>query len=677
MMSWNRGWSAAFALLCLVLTGAEPPAVAARVPLETFADNPAVGRPKLSPNGRYIAAPLWRGKDDGVAVYEVDAPPNARIKRISLPADLDVDWVEWANDDRLLISLSKSGLTFRGGLKINTSLSRVIALDRDGQNMVVLFANSRRHRGNFDLSEIVHSLPDDPNSVLMAANDNRNHNNLYRVNVYDGKAELVARGGQDTFQWLTDLKGEPRARWDFRPRFDRVELLVRAADGDWERVAHYGFRDLPTLNIVGFGDDPRIALVASRQTGDRYALHEYDTTTRTLGKVLFQHPRVDVGEPVGGPIYDPASTKLIGVYYVDDVWERHYFDPEFAALQGRLDATFKDAAIIRMQSWSADRSRFVIFTSGPKDPGTYYVFDVKSGRATLIGRLHPNIPPNELGEMIIIKYKARDGTPIPGYLTMPPGRGDKNLPMVVMPHGGPEHRDYVQYDQWAQMLANRGYLVFQPNFRGSGGYGKTFAEAGYRQWGRRMQDDVTDGVQALIADGTADPNRICIVGASYGGYAALAGGAFTPDLYRCVLAIAAVADLPAFLETREKQLGDESAIYDYWIRLLGDPKTDLQQMQSVSPALQASKFKAPVLLIHGDEDDNVPIDQSQRMEKALQAAGKQVRFVTINGEGHNFSKRSSDIKVMSEMEAFLAATLGGSTPGIAGRNWLEPVAPKQ
>lgn len=664
--------SAAFAVLCLALIWSATSA-AARVPLQTFAANSAVGRPKLSPNGKYIAAPLWRGKDDGVAVYEVDAPPNSRIKRISLPPDLDVDWVEWANDDRLLISLSKRGTTFLGRIKIDAELSRVIALDRDGQNMVVLFANSRRYRGNFDLSDIVHTLPDDPKAVLMSANDSRNHNNLYRVDVFDGNAELVARGGQNTFQWLTDVKGEPRARWDFRPRYDRVEVLVRAEDGDWDRVAHYGFRDLPTLNIVGFGDDPRIALVASRQTGDRYALHEFDTTTRTLGKVLFSHPRVDIGDPVGGPIYDPATTKLIGVYYVDDLWERHYFDPEFAALQSKLDVTFKDAAIIRMQSWSKDRSRFVIFTSGPKDPGTYYVYDAKSASATLIGRLHPDIPPGELGEMVIIKYKARDGAPIPGYLTMPPGRGDKKLPMVVMPHGGPEHRDYVHYDHWAQMLANRGYLVFQPNFRGSGGYGKAFAEAGYRQWGRRMQDDVTDGVQALIADGTADPNRICIAGASYGGYAALAGGAFTPDLYKCVVAIAGVTDLPAFLETREDQLGGESAIYDYWIRLLGDPKIDLEQMKAVSPALQATKFRAPVLLIHGDKDDNVPIDQSQRMEKALQAAGKQVHFVTVSGEGHNFSKRASDIKAMSEMETFFATHLGAATPG---GPWLKPTEPK-
>src|SRR5262249_34265217 len=153
------------------------------------------------------------------------------------------------------------------------------------------------------------------------------------------------------------------------------------------------------------------------------------------------------------------------------------------------------------------------------------------------------IVPAELGETLIIKYAGRDGTKLPGYLTLPPGKDGKKLPLIVMPHGGPEVRDFVRYDYWAQFLTNRGYAVFQPNFRGSGGYGKAFAEAGHRQWGRRMQDDVTDGVKALIADGTADPSRICIVGASYGGYAALAGGAFTPDLYKCVIAIAGVSDI--------------------------------------------------------------------------------------------------------------------------------------
>ena len=306
--------------------------------------------------------------------------------------------------------------------------------------------------------------------------------------------------------------------------------MRRGESDNWDVVATYDERELPDLNIVGFGDDPATAIVASRRGGDRFGLYEYNIISRALGRQLFQHSTVDIGAPFGGPIYDPHTTKLIGVSFADDVWFRHYFDPELAGIQQKLEMLFADAAEVRPVSWSTDRKRFVVVTEGPKDSGSYFLYDAVKGSMTFIGKRFPKLPPSELGEMLAVKYPARDGAKISGYFTMPPGKAEKNLPMIVMPHGGPELRDTMQFDDWVQMLANRGYAVFQPNFRGSGGYGRAFTEAGHRQWGRLMQDDITDGVKALIKEGTADPNRICIVGASYGGYAALAGGAFTPEL---------------------------------------------------------------------------------------------------------------------------------------------------
>ncbi len=652
-----RRAACAAAFVALFAVCASPSA--ARVPLEKFAADPAIAQPKITPDGKHVAVPMRNGKKSLVATYDVDAPPGTPLKTIAIPDDVEVDWVEWANDDRLLIGLSKPSTERWYGQTYDTSQSRVVAINRDGGNFKVLFAKARKFRQNRDLSGIIHQLPDDPKAVLMAANDDDSRFNIYKVNVDDGRAELVQRGNVNTIQWLADRAGAPRVRWDFRPRRDKVQIFVRKADSDdFDLIAEYGQRDLPDFDLVGFTDDPNIAIAVSRQSSDRYGLFEYDLTKRAMGKALFQHPSVDVGDPVGGPIYDPLTAKLVGVYFVEDVWKLNYFDPELARVQTRLEATFPDAAIVRARSWSQDRTRLIFGISGPKDPGSFYLFDTKRDNASLIGRAYPDIAANELGEVLIIKYKARDGTKLPGYLTMPPGKGDKNLPLIVMPHGGPEVRDFVQYDHWAQMLANRGYAVLQPNFRGSGGYGKAFAEAGHRQWGRRMQDDVSDGVKALIADGTADANRVCIVGGSYGGYAALAGGAFTPELYKCVVAIAGVSDIPAMLEEEEKRFGDESAIYDYWVKRLGDPKVDLAQMKAASPALQAQNFKVPVLLIHGEDDDIVPIDQSKRMEKALRAAGKDVQFVTVEDEGHHFSKPESDLKLLTELEAFLAKHLG-------------------
>lgn len=629
--------------------------VNAQVPLETFAARPAMASPRISPNGAHVAVISRQGGSEKVLVYDV-ASPQATLVGHDIPKDVEVDWIDWANDNRLLIGFSKPMTERYRGVTYDTSQSRVIAINRDGSNHKILFQTARKLRDNTDLSGVLHRLPNEPDAVLMAATDDDGRYNVYRVNVMDGKVETVLHGNVSTRQWMADTKGVPRIRWDFRPRRDVLEIWARKGNGtSFDKIAEYGTREFPQIQIVGFTNDDNIAIAVTRHSGDRFGFFEYNIAMGAVGKPLYQHPSVDVGEPVGDPIYDQQTGLLAGVSYVEDVFRTYYFDAAIGAVQSKLDATFSDASIVRPTSWSQDRTTFIVSVSGPKDPGSFYVYDVAKNRATLIGRAAPNIAPKDLGEMLIIKYAARDGTKLPGYLTLPPGKGDKSLPLVVMPHGGPEVRDFVSYDAWAQVLANRGYAVFQPNFRGSGGYGRAFAEAGHRQWGRRMQDDVTDGVKALIANGTADANRVCIVGASYGGYAALAGGAFTPDLYKCVIAIAGVSDIPAMLDEEERRFGTDSAVYSFWVKRLGDPKTDLAQMQSVSPALQAANFKVPVLLVHGNQDSIVPIDQSKRMEKALKAVGKQVQFVTIDDEGHNFSKPKSRLILFREMETFLNA----------------------
>jgi dipeptidyl aminopeptidase/acylaminoacyl peptidase len=357
-------------------------------------------------------------------------------------------------------------------------------------------------------------------------------------------------------------------------------------------------------------------------------------------------------------LYDPYTTGLLGACFVDDVWFCRYFDPQLTRVQQRFEATFADSAIVRFSSFSQDRKRIVITTRGPRNPGAYFLYDAAKDSMNAIGKARPDLPAKELGDMLVVKYPARDGTKIPAYLTMPPGKGDKNLPLVVMPHGGPELRDYVDFDPWAQMLASRGFAVLQPNFRGSGGYGKSFTEAGHRQWGRLMQDDITDGVTALVKDGTADPNRVCIVGASYGGYAALAGGAFTPDLYKCVMSISGVSDVIKMIEEDRYHAGSDSYIYDYWKKWVGDPRSaDAEQMKAISPINHAAKFKAPVLLVHGDQDNNVRSSQSIAMQKALKKAGKQVELVLVP-EGHTFVSIASRKTLLTEMERFVTAHIG-------------------
>jgi dipeptidyl aminopeptidase/acylaminoacyl peptidase len=258
-----------------------------------------------------------------------------------------------------------------------------------------------------------------------------------------------------------------------------------------------------------------------------------------------------------------------------------------------------------------------------------------------------------MGDVQPYGYAAGDGLHIPAYLTLPPGKPPHNLPLVVVPHGGPDDRDDMTFDFIRQFLANRGYAVLQPQFRGSRGFGRAFTRAGFGQWGLRVQDDISDGVRKTIADGVADPRRICIFGASYGGYAALAGATLTPDLYACVASLAGPSNLEDMLDYSRDQFGRETK--DYWMARIGE---DSAHRDAASPALHADRVKAPVLLLHSELDITVPISQSETMEKALEKAGKKVEFVRLPGDDHYMALEQTRLRVLQELEKFLAANIG-------------------
>ena len=292
------------------------------------------------------------------------------------------------------------------------------------------------------------------------------------------------------------------------------------------------------------------------------------------------------------------------------------------------------------------KDKVIVAVQGPRQPPVYYFLDRVKHEATEILSAYPELTATDLGEMKPYPYVARDGQRIPAYLTLPPGKPAKNLPTVIMPHGGPDARDVMGFDWWAQFLANRGYAVLQPNYRGSKGYGRKFTEAGLHQWGLGMQNDITDGVKKLIADGITDPKRICIVGASYGGYAALAGAAFTPDLYACAMSFAGVSDLNEFLFAQRSDTGEYSQSVSFWTSRIGSDWDDSKKLQDTSPALHAEQVKCPVLLMHGEGDTTVRIKQSELMYDALKAAHKDVEFIRFSGEDHylNFADTESDAR---------------------------------
>ena len=368
---------------------------------------------------------------------------------------------------------------------------------------------------------------------------------------------------------------------------------------------------------------------------------------------LFSNPQYDVA----AALTDDWTGHVIGAAYADDKMEYVYFDPQLEALQRGLERAFANLSVHAVSSDLA-RDRVIVAVDGPQQPPTYYYLDRTTHQAAELDSSNPGLTLADLGEMKPYPYKARDGLDIHAYLTLPPGSAGKGLPLVVMPHGGPDDRDMLTFDWQAQYFANRGYAVFQPNFRGSSGYGHKFTEAGLQQWGLKMQDDITDGVKKLIADGTVDPKRICIVGGSYGGYAALAGATFTPDLYACAVSFAGVSDLPILLRSDIDEAGKDSKTASFWSSRIGSLDNDSEVLRATSPARHADQVKCPILLMHGEGDTTVRIKQSELEYDALKSAGKDVQFIRFPGEDHYFTFADTRIRFLSEVEKFLAAHIG-------------------
>ena len=328
-----------------------------------------------------------------------------------------------------------------------------------------------------------------------------------------------------------------------------------------------------------------------------------------------------------------------------------FFD---AALQARFDATRKAFPGLQMHlaSFSRNLDRLIVETDGGEDSGTFWFVDIASGKASPIGRAYPSIHPADVGPTSLVKYTAADGLTIEGVLTLPPGRKAENLPVVVLPHGGPiGAADRIRFDYWPQAYASAGYAVFQPNYRGSSGYGRKFRDAGFGQWGRKMQTDLSDGLAYLAAQGVVDPKRACIVGASYGGYAALAGVTLQHGIYRCAVSVAGPADMPAFFNWATGR-GYNSATR-YWRAVTGADKEGDEVMRSISPAKFAGQADAPILLIHGKDDTVVPIEQSEKMASALKSAGKPVEFMKMAGEDHWLSRGATRTAMLKAAVEFV------------------------
>jgi dipeptidyl aminopeptidase/acylaminoacyl peptidase len=643
---------------------------ATRPPIEAFGTVPAINELSISPNGQLLAWIDNSGASPAVEVF--DLSKNATVIRIA-PEGVKLRALYWADDEILLfsVSLTRSVQLGNGAMSEPHEWLRVQALNVSTRKSVMLLQD-RKEFSYVTGARVLAVRTATPKKILMASwyfsranyrgvtgtrmaggrKDAGWTYNVFEVDTRTGESGLLHGGSPYTTDWVIDTKGAPVARVEWNPEGQRFSVLYRRGQG-WTEI----------FNLTN-GERPRVHGV----TDDGSALLMFATLGRPRS-VLWRLP-VDGGAPqllledpqhaIAFPMFDTYTPQVQGVWVEGAEPQIRWFDEPTRKKAEALRKTF-GGAVTEIIGRSADSTRVIVEVSTTSKPSTFYLVDYKRGTADIVGEAYPRLATASLGEMQTISYKARDGYEIAAYLTLPANIEAKQLPLIALPHDGPQSRDDRMFDWLAQFLASRGYAVLQPQFRGSTGFGEAHERAGHRQWGGLMQDDVTDGIKAMVERGVADANRICIAGIGYGGYAALAGAAFTPELYACAISVNGISDLPMMVGHMHAASGDESNSVAYWTQHIGS-RTDANVIAK-SPARAAGGVRAPVLLLHGSSDTVVPPEQARTMLKALQAQGKSVQLVELPGEDHWLSLSDSRIRVLTEMEKFLAEHLrpnGGS-----------------
>ncbi len=586
---------------------------------------PALEDPELSPDGSMIVA---RTDAEGrLALYDaLRADPAPRA--IALPQGARAEWVLWLAPGRLLASLIEGAEAPMTRLvEIATASGQVSQLGR------------ARSAGAGD--ELVH-IDRKAGFLLLKSRDPRHDTPaIWRVDLASGAYTRVVAAQPHVRDWVVDGAGVVRA--GMGEKDDKSWLVYRRGEGDRFSKASNGAADTDP-DAVQFapvqGSDQGYAL-AEAPSG-RIALYGYDFRRGRLGALVYANDKADLDGFELGPDGKPA-----GVAYTDDRDRMLWFDGAARARQVMLDAALPGRTN-RVVSVSDDQARLLVFSASASDPGAYYLFE--KGAARRFAAINPALEGKRLSPVTTIRYAARDGLSIEGYLTLPAGRDAHDLPLIVMPHGGPFARDSWDYDPWVQYLAGKGYAVLQPNYRGSTGFGRDMIARGDGEWGRGMQDDVDDGVAWLAKQGTIDPKRVCIMGASYGGYAAMWAAARNNPAYRCAISYAGISDVRAQLDFDHKTF-EERAFRAWRHRIQGKAPS----LEAISPVTYASGITMPILIAHGTADQTVPVDQSERLHAALTRAGTPHDFVEYRGEDHTMRDPANEADFLGRVGKFLDA----------------------
>ena len=627
--------------LTFAALAAVSPAVAqvAVPPLEAYGRLPAYELSVLSPSGDRVAHVVTQGEERVVLVNALPSGEMIGGVRVGEGKLRDLVWV----GETHVLAIISGTMRYPWGDEHEVSQGQVYDLERNRLRSV--FAGLPQVLRALYSVRVV-EMDGEPRIVFEARRADDYRIALYAVNPDTLYARQLEENATATEDYVVAPDGRRIARANYRQEDGVWSFQVKRTVG-WRTVwSTTALLDAPQLGGEG-PDGDSVAVLASPEPGQ-------PRVWRLLGLDGVWRPLPFEGEPTR-LIYHPATGRLIGAAYREaEGWSYSFIDPVADRAWRSIEKAFEglDPMLV---SWSDDLRKAVVFSGGAVDAGVYHFVNLNAGRADLLGEQYPEIAPEQVGEVRPIAYEAADGMRIPGYLTLPPGVSEpRDLPLVVFPHGGPQWRDELQFDWWAQALASRGYAVLQPNFRGSSGLGLAHLEAGYGEWGRKMQTDLSDGVRWLAAQGLIDPSRVCIVGSSYGGYAALAGATIDTGVYRCAVSVSGVSDLRAMLRWTADRMGrSNNEANRYWNRFMGAENVGDRSIDDRSPARLADRVEAPILLIHGRDDTVVPYSQTTAMAAALRRAGKPHEVVELDGEDHWLSRAETRQRMLAATVAFL------------------------
>lgn len=624
-------------MLAIVVAGClAGTALAQKVPVEDFFKDPEFSAVTLSPTGEYITVSVPEGDKTVLAAF--------RVSDMELVGKWDygrrnhAERVRWVNDKRFFVYVSRK----LGSYDYRVGTPDVHASDVDGRN--------RRVIPNGGTYQIVDIMEEDPDWVLVARSVDSAY--LSRLNVNDGRVRTVATAPLRFGSFLVDHDGQ--LRYAIGTEESNETVTLRREGDSWTEI-HRAPMGGASNRPMGFDPDNLLVYTRISEDGEPASVHALDAETEEL-TLLSGNDNVEPNTY----LYSSDGKELLAVRYLDGIPVTDFINtshPEVLTYAGLMNA-FPDHAV-SFAGISRDGRYVLAYVYSDVDPGSYYMFDRQTNQAKFLLAARSWIKPEQMSPMQPISFTARDGTQVHGYITIPRNSDGKNLPLILHPHGGPHGpRDNWGFNSAVQFLANRGYAVLQVNFRGSGGYGNAFERMGYRNWGTTMIDDMTDGVEWAVREGIVDPDRICTFGASYGGYAALQSIVREPERYRCTIGYVGVYSLP--LMFRDGDIPRHESGRNYLRRVLPD---SLAEQQAQSAAFNVDRINVPVMLVHGERDERVPMSQYRALKRALEEAGKPPEVEVLErNEGHGFQELENNVRLFNAVEAFLDKHIG---PGAA------------